>query len=362
MANTFYSAIFNHMETLTHADTFVYFAIGELGNDALQSEIAELTGLSDRQVRRSIARLKAKNLITVTTAGRRNIYVYVGQEIQDSPVSTEANYTNEQNRTPHVSKDILTDNIKNKEIDYEKQMALVEDTNFQNLGSLDITPHNLADLETLEINPTITQPFPTAPDIIKLYTPAQILIAHDPGGEIAANLAHWREAHDAGEADLSRLKPALIWCKIVEGQDPPPLAAPSGVAVAATDPSPVALDAPPIPTPPATESNPILAEIGIDSKTAAVPDPSPPVAPPPDDDPAAVLWSVTLASLAGSVTRGTFNAHLAPTTLTITEAGYIIHTPNPLSRAWLHHRLKPTIARALAGQLGQPVDVEIEGF
>jgi len=100
-----------------------------------------------------------------------------------------------------------------------QQTALIVHDNQMNLGALDIQAHQ--HLSVLGIRADLRQSFRTAPDLIKRFTPAQVLMLHDPGGAIAANLALWRAAADAG-VELE-VRPALLWARIVEGQSPPSL-------------------------------------------------------------------------------------------------------------------------------------------
>jgi len=103
----------------------------------------------------------------------------------------------------------------------DEQMTLIEEDHNQNLGALDIQAQQ--HLARLGINANLCQRFDTAPDLIREHTPAQILMFHDADGAIAANLARWREAWDNGA--LITARPALIWAKVVEGQQPPEAAA-----------------------------------------------------------------------------------------------------------------------------------------
>lgn len=58
-----------------------------------------------------------------------------------------------------------------------------------------------------------------APAIVQQHTVTDILANHDLSGAIAANLRRWAEAKAGGVEIADR--PALVWCKIVEGQAPP---------------------------------------------------------------------------------------------------------------------------------------------
>lgn len=58
-----------------------------------------------------------------------------------------------------------------------------------------------------------------APAIVRDFTVSEILTDHDPDGAIVANLGRWAAAAEAGVEIADR--PALVWCKIVEGQAPP---------------------------------------------------------------------------------------------------------------------------------------------
>lgn len=68
------STIFGVWRELTKADLTVWLAIVELDEQCLQSDIANLTGLSTRQVIRSIRALKKVGILAVSRDGRRNVY------------------------------------------------------------------------------------------------------------------------------------------------------------------------------------------------------------------------------------------------------------------------------------------------
>jgi hypothetical protein len=169
----------------------------------------------------------------------------------------------------------------------------------------------------LGINPHLTQPFHRAPALIKKYTPAQILISHDPTGQIAANLAQWRIARDGG-AEINDT-PALIWAKIVEGKAPPPVPNPQ--------PGPVTIYSSPEPPPP----------------------------PSPDED----LWEEILNSLQLQMPKLAFDNWLRETYLIErTDSTLIVEVPNSQAKEWVENRLHKIIMRTVSNITGQSLEIE----
>jgi hypothetical protein len=259
----FYQAGYLFLDKLTKTDLKVYHAVGELGHDtackAYQHEIAAQANLNPRQVRRSLARLVAVGLLE-RSGGRygavyRFVYPKRGDKIAPSRVAGGDGYTKREDNsvlsypvegdgytkredkivpsgavkgngyTKREDNSVLSDRsttitTTTKETSKPKnQLVVIQDDHAQNLGALDIAAQE--NLSLFKIRPNLTQKFHYAPQLIKEYTPAQILMFHDHEGKIAANLARWRQASDTGQIDLAGLAPALIWCKIVELQEPP---------------------------------------------------------------------------------------------------------------------------------------------
>ncbi|MEM7027942.1 MAG: hypothetical protein AAF629_00010 [Chloroflexota bacterium] len=393
---------------LTPADFIVKQAIVDLGGDCTQPEIASLTGLCTRQVIRSCQKLAQYGLLIVSKVGRSNSYrlpeeAQTGDK-QVTPLVTDSdsilNTTNTEgikiNDIPQLTADVaaypailsspdhselgqdadadtvgleggrLMHNSGNTKTD---QLVLLADAQREALRALDIDPQQLppaqqADLAQLDINPTLRQCFDTAPELIKQHTPAQVLMFFDPNGTIAANLSHWREQWQAGQADLTNLTPALIWTRIVEGKvpqlrllkksklgsnsrdfslpQPLPLGGESSAAPLGREPKSSTL---------ATRISRGDNEGGRESHFTATPDllsnlpvgesdsrafePESQVAPMEEvtsnelrmtsegqserQDSASVLWGDVLASLKGSVTKATYDRHLVHCALLVAD-------------------------------------------
>ena len=133
------------------------------------------------------------------------------------PKRESRNRSPEMEHKEYSSKESTTTTDSINTVSSSTQAVLIENHNQQNLGALDIQAQDC--LEALGIRPDLKQPFRAAPDLVKNHTPAEVLMFHDPQGDISENLGRWRAAWDDGATIAD--KPALIWAKIVEGQAPP---------------------------------------------------------------------------------------------------------------------------------------------
>lgn len=106
--------------------------------------------------------------------------------------------------------------------------------------------------------------------------------------------------------------------------------------------------------PPATES-PEASPLPIQ------PEPDPASAEPGgDSDGLDAVWEQALESLAGQMTKATFEAHLKRARPVGFDGGTLtIQAVNSRSGDWLENRLKPIISRALASVIGGAVRVAV---
>lgn len=319
---------------LTKADAIIYRARLELSKDAFQQDIATHTGKSLRQVQRSEKKLASYGLLEVTRYHKdgktKNRYRFPWPQVargqsnltheSDSPRNSPQDNSTRESHCPPDSDQIEATRLTSRPCTTTtstttNQFTLLENDNTQNSGTLDTTTQ--AHLNVLGINPHLTQPFHRAPTLIKKYTPAQILISHDPTGQIAANLAQWRIARDGG-AEINDT-PALIWAKIVEGKAPPPVPNPQ--------PGPATIYSPPEPPPP----------------------------PSPDEN----LWEEILSSLELQMPKLAFDCWLRETHLIErTDSTLIIEAPNSQAKEWLENRLHETIMRTVSNITGQSLEIK----
>ena len=77
--------------------------------------------------------------------------------------------------------------------------------------------------------------------------------------------------------------------------------------------------------------------------------------------PAAATWDTTLGQLEMAVTRANYETWLRDTVgLRQDEGRFIVGAHSDFATEWLGTRLRPLIAKTLAGVVGQPVDVDFE--
>ncbi len=397
----FYHAVFFFLGKLTMTDLKVYYALGELGHDtackAYQHEIAEQAKLDPRQVRRSLARLVSVGLLKRSGGRYRAVYRFTypkrGDKIDPSHVAEDEGYTKrEDNSVPsHVVGDdgytkredkidpsgaVKGDGYTKREdnsvpSDYsttitttkktstpKNQLVVIQDDHAQNLGALDIAAQE--NLSLFKIHPHLVQNFRYAPQLIKEYTPAKILMFHDHEGQIAANLARWRHAWDTGQIDLAGLAPALIWCKIVELQEPP-LKLPSPESQAISQEVESILTEASKPTVQAGEPSPDELPTALPEKP---PISSPQAGPSPESPPGSgaereeeQLWPETKISLITSrphIAPLFDESYLANVTRTEICTCYTIAVKDEATATQLNHQYRHNAARTLAALAGQP--------
>ena len=377
----FNTAIFLHAKDLTKSDILCYHALGALGEtagcQAYQDEIATQAGLSGRQTQRSLKKLEEIGLISIDRS-RRHHHSYHFTYPKPAAAANSACPVNTTHESPQSDKkpSNTLNTTKTNKSNTKKQLTLIENNNLQNLGSLDIDAQG--NLKALDINPDLTQPFSSAPKLLKKYTPAQILILHDPEGEIAANLELWSETWRAGKANLVGLKPALIWCKIVEGQEPPLVEWPfEAIAVEVDDVlgeddretrghgdkeqggggvgEYLGVEA--LSKPVGGSADWGDAEQGRESlETSPLTGGAVEAAlghPEAEIDPLADVWDGALSVLSGQMTRAAFATYLASSKLLSIEGNvYTIAAPGELIAEWIEHRLAGVIKRALVAVVG----------
>jgi hypothetical protein len=224
MCDTLADIILDHWQNLKPRTLAAYAAMIKLSTDgvctATQKELASTVGTSTRSIKRSVSDLKTLGIIQVeyfhdsAIQKTQNTYLLLrpmGQHVGPSP-QTDGPKTRPmgQHVGPHVLLHTTTNIIE------ENQLTLIENSNAQNLGALDIKAQS--HLTALGINPHLTQKFPNSPKICQEYTPAEILMFHDDTGKIADTLSEWRANWDAGidVTQHGRYNPALMWVKIVE--------------------------------------------------------------------------------------------------------------------------------------------------
>jgi predicted transcriptional regulator len=358
----FHTAIFAHAKDLTKSDILCYQALGALGSaaecQAWQDEIAAQSTLSNRQTQRSLKKLESVGLISIDRSRRHHlIYRFTHPKaVAEEPVFCRFETTHESSQNDKRGSNTLntTKGIKNNE---KRQLTMMENRNMQNLGTLDIDAQS--NLQVLDIRPELTQPFFTAPRLIKSFSPAQILLGHDPEGAIASNLARWSDAWREGVADLVGLQPALIWCKIVEGQEPPLLEGAS-VTVDVTE----VLEAAGEPVS-GGEAEPVSGRAGErggeeSSCSGAVRV---------EEDAGARqgrsvvggqrseaerIWERAQALLSGQMTRAMYGQVFGGSRLEAGEGGgYSVVFNSSYSRDWVAHRLENVVRRALESVTGE---------
>ena len=323
--NNFHETLLAQAKDLTKADLQVGLALAALGEAqacvAYQDEIAHCAGLSLRQTHRSLNKLETCNIIRIV---RKRAALHTYHFCQTNMTKTgQVEMTHESHQIPCTNTNTTKIKIEDKN-EKSSQLTLISDKDTQNLRALDIEPQQVLDTELedtlrcLDINPALKQKFlrGRAHPLCERYTPAEILLAHDAEGLIRENLVAWRIAWEGGDTDLGCMTPALIWCKIVEGQSPPV-------------------------SPPAEESLPQQAPFTRVDHPATTLSPL-------ETDPLTTVWAEIQQDLQGQMTRATYSQHIAGARLIGTEAGcYTIEVRNELSRLWLEERLKKTIMGAV---------------
>lgn len=368
-ANTLNKTIYLDVwRQLTAADNATLRLIEDLPRPT-QSAIAERTGLSTRQVRRSATRLIDFGLIDAVKVGREVVYSAKESRTTLSPVSPVVVSSKDKQhlKTKNTTTDTVRKNrTKSPSLEKPAQLVLIEDPNAQNLGLLDIPTQLATDLDTLGINSNAIQPFRTAPAVAKKYSPAKILMFFDEEGAIAANLAAWATAYREGLLDLDyngrEMTPALLWVKVLEGQEPP-LRVEAETMPQVLEPAP---DSAPYPAvelpeeeamPAAAESQPEALPIHQQLATASGEGEPPEAGGYSELD---AIWREALVGLRGMVTKGAFDAHLKQARLTSIDGKTLtLQAPNEYAREWLEHRLKAIISRALGGVVGEAVGVAV---
>lgn len=68
------------------------------------------------------------------------------------------------------------------------------------------------------------------------------------------------------------------------------------------------------------------------------------------------IWTKTLSQLRLETTKATYNTILEGSRLASINGVYTIEAPSEIAREWLEYRLRPIVARALAGVTDQVID------
>jgi len=332
--------LFNHSLKSEHIKTMwtLVDQVINLHHDPTEPELAVILNESLWKIKAAIKALDQVGLIKIerrrvdlACVKTQNFYSFPGGfleslEVKNLDFEKQNVETSRRNAFASANANAIkihreVDEVETSELQRD-QMTLIIDDNLQHLGALDIqAQHNLA---RLGINPNLRQKFKKSPALIKKYTPSQILYFHDPDGRIAANLAAWRAAIDAGAEPKfggKEMGPVLMWTRIVELQPPPePPAEPEFLEL------------------PAVEPEPELVQM----------------------TPAEQKWNATLELLRRQMTRDTFKSTLLNTLVVelSKDDTLTVQAPSELALDWLQNRMYKTVQQAASRNFGREVRLE----